>query len=352
MVKIIAIILVFGIIVFVHEFGHFIVARLCKVKVNEFSIGMGPAIASFGRGETKYSLRALPIGGYCMMEGQMDDSDDPNAFNKKKPWQRLCILFAGAFFNFILAFVLAVVVCHYSYVDPPTISEVVSGSAAEEAGLSAGDTITAINGNRIYNFREISLFRMTTDPKKPVDVTFLHDGVSKNTVVNMKYDAESDSYMFGIRSDMRKSNGFGDEVYYGLLEVRLQIKSVFMSLKTIFTGNFNKDDLSGPVGIANMMSDVIDEAEDAAEETGSGFGLVLLNIVNFVVLLSANLGVMNLLPIPALDGGRIILVLFEAVTRKKVPADKELIITGIGAAILIIIMIFVLFNDIGKVIGG
>ena len=136
-----------------------------------------------------------------------------------------------------------------------------------------------------------------------------------------------------------------------MLELRLQVKSVFMTLKTLFTGNFNKDNLSGPVGIANMMSDVIDEAEDAAEETGEGFSLVLLNIVNFVVLLSANLGVMNLLPIPALDGGRILLVLFEAVTRKRIPADKEIVITAIGAVLLILLMIFVLFNDIGKVMG-
>ena len=351
MVKIISIILVFGLIVFIHEFGHFIVARLNKVKVNEFSIGMGPAISTFGKGETKYALRMFPIGGYCMMEGQLEESEDPNAFSNKKPWQRLAILFAGPCFNFILAFVLAIVVCHYSYIDPPTILEVEKDSAAYEAGIQPGDTITHLNGDRIYNFREISLFRMMADPTKPVEVTIDRNGEVVQTTVLMKYDEKSGSYMFGIRSDSKLSESFSEEVYYGALEVRLQIKSVFMTLGSMFRGKFNKDDLSGPVGIANMMSDVIDEAEDAAEESGSGFGLVLLNIVNFVVLLSANLGVMNLLPIPALDGGRILLVMFEAVTRKKVPADKELIITGIGAAILIVLMIFVLFNDIGKVMG-
>ena len=351
MVKVISIILVFGIIVFIHEFGHFLFARMNKVKVNEFSIGMGPSIATFGKKDTKYSLRLLPIGGYCMMEGQLDESDDPNAFNKKTAWQRLAILFAGPLFNFILAFILAVIVCHFSYIDPATIKEVAKDSAAEEAGLMAGDTITYLNGDRIYNFRELSLFRMTTDPKKPVQVTYDRNGESRETVVQMKYDEETGSYMFGVASDMRIASSFSEELFYGLLELRLQVKSVFMTLKTLFTGNFNKDNLSGPVGIANMMSDVIDEAEDAAEETGEGFSLVLLNIVNFVVLLSANLGVMNLLPIPALDGGRILLVLFEAVTRKRIPADKEIVITAIGAVLLILLMIFVLFNDIGKVMG-
>lgn len=337
-------ILVFGVIVFVHEFGHFIVARMCRVKVNEFAIGMGPKVAQFGRGETLYTLRLLPVGGYCMMEGQLDDSDDENAFSRKPAAARLAILFAGPFFNFLLAFLLSIVICQYTYVDPSVIKFVEPGSAAEVAGLEAGDEITYLNGSRIYNFREISLFRMTHDPEKPIEVTYKRGGEERAAIVTLTYNEEYDAYMFGITGDYHKSGGLREDIIFAALEVRLQIKSVIESLKTIFTGRFQADDLAGPVGIANMMGDVIDEAQ----ESGGGMSAVLLSVINFVVLLSANLGVMNLLPVPSLDGGRIILVLTEAVSGRKVPEKAELLITGAGAVLLLILMVFVFFNDIGN----
>lgn len=347
MLKILVIILMFGIIVFVHEFGHFIFAKMNKIKVNEFAIGMGPAIAKWGRKETKYSLRCLPIGGYCLMEGEAEDSKDENAFGSKSVWARLMVLFAGPFFNFILAFLLSIIICHYYAIDPPVLSEVVAGSAAEEAGLQAGDEIIKLNGSRVMTFREISIFRMVTDPTKPVKVTYKRDGEVHETTVNLKLDAETGQYMFGITSYGREAANFGEELKYSLIEVRYQMKATFLSLKMLFTGKSSKDDLMGPVGLGHMVSDVIDEA--AAQSTPETKWLnVFLNIINFMILISANLGIMNLLPIPALDGGRILFVLAEAVTGKPIPKEKEAIVNGIGFVLLMLLMIFVFFNDISN----
>lgn len=347
MLKILVIILMFGIIVFVHEFGHFIFAKMNKIKVNEFAIGMGPAIAKWGRKETKYSLRCLPIGGYCLMEGEAEDSKDENSFGSKSVLARLMVLFAGPLFNFILAFLLSIIICHYYAIDPPVLSEVVAGSAAEEARLQAGDEIIKLNGSRVMTFREISIFRMVTDPTKPVKVTYKRDGEVHETTVNLKLDAETGQYMFGITSYGREAANFGEELKYSLIEVRYQMKATFLSLKMLFTGKASKDDLMGPVGLGHMVSDVIDEA--AAQSTPETKWLnVFLNIINFMILISANLGIMNLLPIPALDGGRILFVLAEAVTGKPIPKEKEAIVNGIGFVLLMLLMIFVFFNDISN----
>ena len=342
--KIIAIILVFGIIVFVHELGHFLVAKLNKIKVLEFAIGMGPAIVKWGKKETKYSLRILPIGGYCMMEGEDEESDDPRSFNNKSCLARLAVLFAGPFFNFILAFVLGVVICQFCYIDPAEISGVAEGSAAEEAGLQAGDLIVELDGKNIYNFRELSYHIVSGKPGASIKVTYKRDGKETTVTVTPKKDEETGRYYFGVYSNNREAKNFGEELKYGFLEGRLQIKATLISLKMLFTGGASVNDLMGPVGIGNYMSDVIDEAEKEG-----GFANVILNILNFCILISANLGVMNLLPIPALDGGRILFVLIEMVTGKKIPKEKEALVNGIGFVLLMILIVFVFFNDLRKV---
>ena len=351
LIKILVIILMFGIIVFVHEFGHFIFAKMNKIKVNEFAIGMGPAIAKWGKKETKYSLRCLPIGGYCLMEGESEDSDDENSFNSKSIPARLMVSFAGPFFNFILAFLLSIIICHFYVIDPPVLTEVLPGSAAEEAGLQPGDEIIKLDNSRVMTFREISIFRMVNDPTKPVKVTYKRDGEIHETTVTLKYDEESGSYMFGISSMGRDAKNFGEELKYSLIEVRYQIKATFLSIKMLFTGKASAKDLKGPVGIGHIMSDVIDEA--AAQSTPDTKILnVFLNIINFMILISANLGVMNLLPIPALDGGRILFILAEAVTGKPIPREKEALVNGIGFVLLMLLMVFVFFNDISNLFTG
>ena len=341
MLKIIAIILMFGLIVFVHEFGHFLFAKLNHIRVNEFAIGMGPAIMKFGKKETQYSVRLLPIGGYCLMAGQDgEETEVEGSFDSKSVLARLSVMLAGPFFNFILALLISVGTAHFYQVDPPVITEVSQGSPAAEAGLEAGDEITAINGSNIYLFREITLFRELEDLTKPVELTWLHNGQYKTATLNL---SEKQNYMFGITCMPREAKNFGEELYYSLIEVRFQIKTAITSVKMLFSGRASVKDLSGPVGIGYMMSEVIDEAE-----ASGGTKNAILSILSFMVLVSANLGVMNLLPIPGLDGGRIIFLLIEAITRKKVPKNKEMIVTFIGFALLMLLMIFVFFNDITK----
>ena len=352
LVNIVAIIITFGVIVFVHEFGHFIFAKMNHIKVNEFSIGMGPSIATWTKKDTDYSVRALPIGGYCMMEGLGEDSDNRNAYNNKSVLVRLAVSFAGPLFNFILAFLLSIIICHFYAVDPPVMSKIIEGSAAEEAGLLPGDEVIKLDGERIYNYREITLYSMMNDPKDPVEITYVREGKEYTTTLTRKYNEESKSYLFGFISYGRESTGIMDELKYSLLEVRFQIKTAICSVRMIFTGKTSKDDLMGPVGIGHTMNDIIEEAKEqtADESWWDSFIVVLLNIINFAVLLSANLGVMNLLPIPALDGGRILFVLIEGISGKAVSKDKEMIVNGIGVVLLMLLMIFVFFNDIGNLI--
>ena len=341
MLKIIAIIVMFGLIVFVHEFGHFLFAKLNHIRVNEFAIGMGPAIMKFGKKETQYSVRLLPIGGYCLMAGQDgQDTELEGSFDSKSVLARLSVMLAGPVFNFLLALLISVGTAHFYQVDPPVVTEVSQGSPAAEAGLEAGDEITAINGSKIYLFREITLFRELEDLTKPVELTWLHDGQYKTATLNL---TQEQNYMFGITCMPREAKNFGEELYYSVIEVRFQIKTAITSVKMLFSGRASVQDLSGPVGIGNMMSEVIDEAE-----ASGGTKNAILSILSFMVLISANLGVMNLLPIPGLDGGRIIFLLIEAITRKKVPKNKEMIVTFIGFALLMLLMIFVFFNDITK----
>ena len=351
--NIIVIILMFGLLVFVHEFGHFLFAKLNHIGVAEFSIGMGPAVAKWGQGETRYYLRALPIGGYVMMEGMNEDSDKANAFQKKSILARLSVLLAGPFFNFLLAFFLSIIICHNYGLDPTVLASVDEKSAAYEAGLREGDEILKINGHRVYLFREISLFRMTADPEKPIDIVYKRDGKQQETTAKMTYNEEYGQYMLGISGGYAESKNVWQDVKFSYYEIRLQIKSTIASVKMLVTGKVGKDALMGPVGIGNAMNDVIDQAEQTAEvqhkNKSETFWLVFLNIINFTVLISANLGVMNLLPIPALDGGRILFVLIEAIAGKPVPKDKENLVTGVGVILLLILVVFVWFNDISNV---
>ena len=341
MLKIIAIIIMFGVIVFVHEFGHFLFAKLNHIRVNEFAIGMGPAIMKFGKKETMYSIRLLPIGGYCLMAGQDgEETEEEGSFQSKSVLARLSVTLAGPLFNFILALVLSVATAHFYLIDPPVIATVDKNSAAAEAGIQPGDEIIKLNDKKIKLFRQITLFRQIEDLTQPVEVTYLRDGQTYETTLHL---TKEKNYMFGISVQTREAKNFGEELYYSVLEVEFQIETAITSVKMLFTGKASVNDLSGPVGIGNMMSDVIDQAEEEG-----GTKNAILSIISFMVLVSANLGIMNLLPIPALDGGRILFLVIEAVTRKKVPKEKEMIVNFIGFVLLMLLMIFVFFNDIRK----
>ncbi|MBQ8413077.1 MAG: site-2 protease family protein [Lachnospiraceae bacterium] len=347
--NIILIILVFGVIIFFHEFGHFIVAKLNKIAVIEFSIGMGPALFSFKRKETKYSLRLLPLGGYCLMEGEDEESEDENAFGNKPVWARILVVAAGPIFNFILAFVFSIILIHFTGCDPSTLYYVAEGSAAQEAGIEEGDTIISINGERIYNYRELLLYMQLNDPSLPMELVMeTPEGERYETTATPKLN-EDGEYKLGVIGGYIESESFGNDIKYAGLELRYWVKATVTSLKLIFTGGVSSDDVMGPVGVGGTMNDIIEEVKEESDSKKEAVINVLLNMLNWCILLSVNLGIMNLLPIPALDGGRLLFLIIEAVRRKKIPQDKEATVNLIGFILLIILMVVVLFNDVKNV---
>lgn len=342
MLKIILAILIFSAIIIFHEFGHFIFAKKCGVKVNEFCLGLGPTIFSWGKGETKYCLNLLPFGGACVMEGEDEGSDDERSFHKKTVWERFQIIFAGPFFNFILAYVLAVIYIALIGVDMPTIAGVVEGYAAEEAGMEAGDTILKLNGYNIHFYQEVSIYTFF-HTAEPIDVTYLRDGQTYTCTLEPKYSEEGQKYLIGIkRSSERQKVGAIKTLEYGLYEMKYEIYVTFESLKMLFNGQLSVDDVSGPVGVVSTISDVYDQS------ITSGAFYVFINLTSIAILLSANLGVMNLLPFPALDGGRILLLIIEGIRRKKIKPEIENGINMAGFALLMLLMVVVMYNDVLK----
>ncbi len=347
--NIIFIILIFGVIIAFHEFGHFVVAKINHVGVTEFAIGMGPAIFSFQKKETKYSIRLLPIGGYCLMVGEDEVVEEENSFSTKSVWQRICIVLAGPVFNFILAFIFSIVLIHFTGCDPAKLQYVAEGSAAEDAGIVAGDKIIRINGGRIYNYRELLLYMQVNDPSKPLELTMERESGERYTVTVTPRLNDKGEYKIGVASGYVKSSGILNDMAYAGLELRYWLKATVTSLRMIVTGKVKSKDIMGPVGVGGAINDVIEEVKEESETKKEAVINVLLNLLNWCILLSVNLGVMNLLPIPALDGGRLLFLLIEAVRRKRIPADKEMIVNLVGFVLLICLMVVVFFNDIRNV---
>lgn len=340
--NIVIIVLVFGLCIMIHEFGHFITAKKSGVLVNEFSIGMGPALFSRQKGETKYSLRILPIGGYCAMLGEDESSDDPRAFCNIHVWKRILVVVAGALFNFILAFVLSIVLISLIGVNTNEIRLVGEDSAAMEAEIENGDKVVRLDGKRIYNFREISVYMQFYNSGDAIEVVIERNGEQIKKSVT-PHQTEAGAYQLGIAGGYEKATGPLQVIQYSFLELRYWVKTTFFSLKQLLIGNVSVKELSGPVGIGSAMNEVIEEAQ----ATGGALD-VFVNVVNFCILLTANLGVMNLLPLPALDGGRLVFLLVEVCTRKKVPADKEAMVHAVGMVLLLGLMAVVMCQDILK----
>ncbi len=334
-------ILVFSAIVFIHELGHFLLAKANKIRVDEFSIGMGPRLLSWQKGETRYSLKLLPLGGSCMM-GE-DDADDTSegSFNSKSVWARISVVAAGAVFNFILAFIFAVIIVGYAGYDKPVISGVVEGFSAEAEGLQAGDRILKMNGKRIHLWREVSYYNMF-HPGETIELVYERDGEKREATIIPKQD-EDGSYIMGVLSPEKyeKANVL-TAMQYGVYEVKFWIDTTLQSLKMLVTGGASLNQLSGPVGIVNIVDDTYQETKEY------GFMVVLMQMLNIGILLSANLGVMNLLPLPALDGGRLVFLIVEAIRGKRVPPEKEGVVHMIGMVLLLALMAFVMFNDIKR----
>ncbi len=383
MVTAIVSIAMFLVMISLHEFGHFIVAKLMNFKVDEFSIGMGPAIFKKKKGETQYSIRVLPLGGYCKFEGEdEEDNPDPRAFSNQKPWKRLLVLLAGGSFNVILGFILflTAIVPAISPVSTNVIDTVVEHSYIEQAGIQSGDEIVAINGKGVSFYNDISLYTQsfkkdeyatvtvkrngqrlefefkpteqivtTTYTDKGIQIDSSINGYATGQFVEYSDSAEKDDtlvgksasstrYIIGFtpkQKDINLLNVWGE----AWNETKFVVKLVYQSFWQMITGQIGVEQMSGPVGIVSEVN--------TAVNSGSRSWLYVLNLV---ALLTINLGIFNLLPIPALDGGRIIFVLLEMIRRKPIPPNKEGIVHAVGMLILLLFVVFISFHDIMRLI--
>ena len=428
--KFVIAIIIFSAIVLFHEFGHFLLAKLNGISVTEFSLGMGPRVFSFQKGETRYSIKLLPLGGSCAMVGEDTDEEDvPGSFNAAPVLGRIAVVAAGPVFNFILAFILASIIVGFIGYDPAEVVEVSSDSAAESAGLQSGDIITEYNGYHIDLAKDLYVYMYLNNLEEgdTVELEVLRDGKKEKITytpdVSVRYllgfnrsdsssttveslidgmplqkagfqagdtitaingvdipDGEAyDKYIeehplgnesleityeragkeytveitpqeyrtpqigFSYNLSYTKTSGL-NILKYGALDVKYMVRTTLLSLKELVTGQLGFDNLSGPVGVVDAIGTTYEESKS------EGTLVLVMNMINMAVLLSANLGVMNLLPIPALDGGRLVFLIVEAIRRKPVNREIEGRIHLAGFMLLMLLMVVVMYNDILKII--
>lgn len=426
--KILIAVLIFSAVVLIHELGHFLLAKKNGIVVTEFSLGMGPRLVSTRKGETRYSVKLFPIGGSCAMLGEDTGEDkQPGTFNAAPVWGRISVVAAGPIFNFLLAFVIAVVIVGFVGYDPAEVLEVQNGSGAAEAGLQKGDiitefqgyhidlgkdlyvysylnelteapvtltvkregkeqeitytpdvsiryllgfnrsdlnsmeveslipgmpleqagvkpgdTITAINGTKIQDGNAYQAY-IEEHPlsEEPIEITYLRNGLEYDATLTPK-EYRTPQLGFAYNVGCVKAEGL-DVLKYGALEVKYMVRTTILSLKELLTGGLGVDDLSGPVGVVDAIGDTYEESKS------EGTLMIWMNMLNMVVLLSANLGVMNLLPFPALDGGRLVFLVLEAIRRKPVNREIEGMIHFAGLMLLMVLMVVVMYHDILKI---
>ncbi|MBQ5950640.1 MAG: RIP metalloprotease RseP [Lachnospiraceae bacterium] len=442
--RIIIPLLLISFLVTAHEFGHFLLAKTNGIGVLEFSVGMGPRLLTFKKGETRYSLKLIPFGGSCAMAGEPDGYDPEEAedslftrfpeekyFQNKSVWARISVIVAGPLFNFILAFVLSLIVIANVGINPAKVYLVREGSHAEKAGILEGDIVRSIDGKKIGIGRDIELVNLGVsyagretvpvvveragekvtlqiDPNRtaymlgisyyanddpaqititigdpgdtssraglrdgdiitaiegveiasgaqmhayltehpldgsPVSVSFTHNGTPREAVNIPEVRTVTD---LGFEASYyREPGSFGQVVSGSFKEVGYWMRYVLRSLRMLVTGKLSARNISGPVGIVSVVDDIVDQSSPG------GLSAVILTLLNFATMLSANLGVMNLLPIPALDGGRLLFLLIEAVRGKPVPPEKEGLVHTVGMVLLLVLAVLVLFSDVLKLL--
>lgn len=342
--SIIVTVIAFGIMVMLHEAGHFFAARRFGVTVHEFSIGMGPLLFARKKKETQYSIRLLPLGGYVKLEGEDEESDDPRAFGNIHPLKRICVLAAGAAMNVVLGFLCFVIITAImGAAETNVIGQVLENSPAELCGLEPGDKIVRLGNTSIGMREDIDLYMLGAG--ESVDVTVKRG--SEKLKFNLKPMDESGRKILGIIPEVKKL-GVIDTAVYSAYRTRYVVRAVFFSLGQLFTGKAGVKDLSGPVGIVKVVDDTTDDVQDR----GASPMVLFVTLLNLFGMISVNLGIFNLLPFPALDGGSIIFAFIELVTRKKQNRDILGYINLIGLALILGLGIFVMWSDIVKIIGG
>ena len=329
MLTAIAAIFIFLMVILFHEFGHFIVAKMVGIKVNEFSIGMGPKLFQKKKGETKYSIRALPIGGYVSMEGEDENSNDPRSFNNVPASSRIAVVAAGAIMNFVLAIIVLTIVSFSIGMPTTTISEIIKNSPAEKVGIKSGDTILSINDKDIKNWDSIVKQINESKPNEKMKMVISRNGNKIDYFVSTEINEENRA-IIGIVPEVEKT--FVSSIKGGFQKTGYMLELMFDFIKMAFRGKVSTKDLSGPVGVIYTIG-------EAAK-----YGIV--NLLYLMGFISVNLGFFNLLPLPALDGSRIIFLLIEIIRGKPINPEKEGFVHFIGFVLLMALMIAVTYSDI------
>ncbi len=367
LVSIIIALLMFSILVAIHEFGHFSAAKLSGIKVNKFAIGMGPVIFSFTKGETEYSLRLFPVGGFCAMEGEDDSSDDERAFRNKPVRYRIATVLAGPVMNLVLGLVLAVFTagCLSDVIKTNTVREFYPGSMSEQTGLKTGDEIISMDGMHIFTTSDIS-YKFSNSQDGVFDVVVKRDG-KKVKLEDVKfyreyyyyieeatdeipyehyvtfdspeeYDGDRELSRAETNADFRvfsvEHKNFFNVFSYGFRDSLSTARLIWISFIDLVRGQYGLNDLSGPVGIVSVIGTVWQYGPES--------------LMNLVTMITINLGIFNLLPLPALDGGRLVFLIIEGIRKKPVPPEKEGMVHFIGIACLMLLMVVVTIGDISK----
>lgn len=333
-------VLLFGAIIGIHEFGHFFFAKLFKVKVNEFSLGMGPKIIKKQIGETLYALRLFPIGGFVSMEGEDEESDNERAFSKKKPWKRFIIVAAGAMLNLFLGVVVVGICLTVSgAVGTRTVDSFMPGAVSQQGGLQAGDKIVKINNTYIYSYMGIS-FNLVRDTDNKIDFTVIREGekLELKNVEFKQFDFEGKKYIqqdFYIRGERPNVKNV---IVNSVLDSASIVQMVRLSLVDIVTGKYGMREISGPIGTISAIAETTSQAERFADK--------ILTALTFLSMITINVGVFNLLPIPALDGGRLFFIFIEMIRRKPIPPKREGIVHTVGIVILLLFMAVISIKDV------
>lgn len=331
MLYIIFALLAFSLLIIIHEFGHFILAKINNVKVEEFSLGMGPKLIGIKGKETEYMIKAFPIGGYVKMLGEQEESNDPRAFNNKSPLRKLSIIIAGPIMNLLLGILLFAIIASNKGFAAPIVKSTVANQPAQAAGLLPGDKIIKVDNSKISTWEDFVTKIYTSDGKELI-LTYSRDSKIETVKLRPVKDPELNRYVVGIYPEIVTNPGFIKSLNYGCAETWSLTKQTAAFFKTLFQGKASMNDFGGPITIVKY--------------TGEAAKAGLMTLASFSAFISVQLAIFNIIPFPALDGGYIFLYIFEFITRKKVDENKVGLINYIGFSILMILMVLVTIKDI------